>query len=166
MNDILKLSIESNAFAAMKQDFDKVLKRTLENMQVKDSKEASLTLKLNITLEEDVAPDFQSSLANATRKVVKPSFDHTISSVMQIKTKENGSFKGEYELVWDEEVQNFVMKPIGYGQGSIFDDDSFYADDSDNYEDEATPDIPMRNGGSYQDHAEDSDEYDYDEPEE
>ena len=31
-NDILTLNIDSNAFAAMKEDFNKVLRRTLSNI--------------------------------------------------------------------------------------------------------------------------------------
>ena len=96
MNEnVLKLNIESDAFSAMKQDFDKVLRRTLANMQQKESSDATLTLKLSISLIEQDAPDFESAYANATRKVQKPRFDHKISSVMQIKTEESGSLKGE-----------------------------------------------------------------------
>lgn len=122
-NDVLKLKINSNAFEAMKADFDKVLKRTLGNMQIKESNEATLTLKLNISLTEMEVPDFESASPNAMRKIHKPRFDHKVSSVMQIKTEESGHLKGEYELVWDEEAQDFVMKPIDNGQTSIFDDD-------------------------------------------
>ena len=120
-NNILKLNINSNAFENMKEDFDKVLKRTLGNMQIKESDEATLTLKLNISLTEMEVPDFESEFPNAMRKIHKPRFDHKVSSVMQIKTEESGHLKGEYELVWDEEAQDFVMKPIDNGQTS-FDD--------------------------------------------
>ena len=120
-NNILKLNINSNAFENMKEDFDKVLKRTLGNMQIKESDEATLTLKLNISLTEMEVPDFESEFPNAMRKIHKTRFDHKVSSVMQIKTEESGHLKGEYELVWDEEAQDFVMKPIDNGQTS-FDD--------------------------------------------
>lgn len=122
-NDILKLNINSNAFESMKADFDKVLKRTLVNMQNKESDEATLTLKLSISLTEMEVPDFESASPNAMRKIHNPRFDHKVSSVMQIKTEESGHLKGEYELVWDEEAQDFVMKPIDDGQRTLFDDD-------------------------------------------
>lgn len=58
------------------------------------------------------------------RSIKKPRFDHKISSVMQIKNEESGSLKGEYELVWDDDLQDWIMKPIDNGQQTIFD----YAD--------------------------------------
>lgn len=137
-NDILTLNINSNAFEAMKADFDKVLRRTLGNMQVKESKDATLTVKLNINLTEVEVPDFESAYPNAMRKINKPRFDHKVSSVMQIKSEESGSLKGEYELVWDEDKQDFVMKPIDNGQRSLFDDNSY----DDYYEDEDQKALP------------------------
>ena len=121
--NILELNINSSAFENMKADFDAVLKRTLSNMQQKGSNDAALTLKLNISLEENEVRDFDSPEPNAYRKVYKPGFDHKISSVMQIKTEKSGSFNGEYELVWDPDLEDFVMKPIDNGQPSIFDEE-------------------------------------------
>lgn len=122
-NDILKLNINSNAFENLKADFDKVLRRTLGNMQIKESDEATLTLKLSIKLTDMEVPDFDAAYPNAMRKIHKLRFDHKVSSVMQIKTEESGHLKGEYELVWDEEAQDFVMKPIDDGQRTLFDED-------------------------------------------
>jgi len=119
--DILTINLDSNAFAAMKSDFNTILKRTLGNMQLKESNEATMTLKLNITLDEVDVRDFDAQYDSATKKVIKPTFVHKVSSVMQIKSEESGSFKGEYELVWDDETQEFVMRPIYDGQTSIFD---------------------------------------------
>ena len=122
-NEILTLTIDSKSFSALKKDFDKVLKKTLGNMLSKESVEATMTLKLGIKLTEVEVPDFDSALPNATKKIHKPRFDHKVSSVMQIKTEESGSLKGEYELVWDDDAQEFVMRPIDDGQRTFFDDD-------------------------------------------
>lgn len=127
-NNILKLNINSKVFESLKHDFDTVLTRTLGNMRIKESDEAALTLKLSIKLTEMEVPDFESAHPNATRKIYKPSFNHKVSSVMQIKTEDSGSLKGEYELVWDEENQDFVMKPIDNGQKTLFDDDIINGD--------------------------------------
>lgn len=124
-NEILTLNIDSNAFSAMKEDFNKVLRRTLGNMQVKESDEATLTLKLSIKLSETEVPDWDAASPNAMKTIHKPRFDHKVSSVMQIKTEESGSLKGEYELVWDEDAQDFIMKPIEDGQRTLFDDDIY-----------------------------------------
>lgn len=48
-DNVLVLTLDSTAFSKMKEDFNSILKKTLGNMQVKESKEATLTLKLNIT---------------------------------------------------------------------------------------------------------------------
>lgn len=146
-NDILKLNINSNAFENLKADFDKVLRRTLGNMQIKESNEATLTLKLSVKLTEMEVPDFDAAYPNAMRKIHKPRFDHKVSSVMQIKTEESGHLKGEYELVWDEEAQDFVMKPIDNGQKTLFDDDIIYGDysvvvDADDFEEDDTKALP------------------------
>lgn len=146
-NDILKLNINSNAFENLKADFDKVLRRTLGNMQIKESDEATLTLKLSIKLTEMEVPDFDAAYPNAMRKIHKPRFDHKVSSVMQIKTEESGHLKGEYELVWDEEAQDFVMKPIDDGQRTLFDEDIVNGDyavvvDADDIEEDEVKALP------------------------
>lgn len=129
----LALTINSDTFTAMKNDFDKVLTRTLSNMLGKESEDATITLKLSISLREDEAPDFEATYPNAIRAIQKPRFDHKISSVMQIKTEESGSLKGEYELIWDKDKGDYVMRPIDNGQQSLFDDDApVRADKGDN----------------------------------
>lgn len=45
---------------------------------------------------------------------------YKVSSVMNIKDEESGSFKGDYELVWDEDLQDFVVRPIDNGQMYLF----------------------------------------------
>ena len=143
--DILALNINSNAFENMKSDFDKVLRRTLGNMQSKESKEATLTVKLSISLTEAKVPDLDSPSVDAMRIVLKPRFDHKVSSVMQIKAEESGSLKGEYELIWDDESQDFVMKPIDNGQSSLFDEENNtteYATEAVVAEITANPEVP------------------------
>lgn len=165
-SNILTLNIDSDAFKNMRGDFDKVLKRTLGNMQVKESDEATLTLKISIKLEEVTVPDFDSDAADAVKKVHKPRFDHKCSSVMQIKTEESGSFKGEYELVWDEDAQDFVMKPIDNGQGSLFDDDNPNIVQADYVEvDDASAALPEPKQRLMPPSDEDFDEYEYEEEE-
>lgn len=133
-NDVMKLNIESNAFNTMKNDFDKVLKQTLGNMTLKGSENATLTLKINISLTKQEVPAFEQTSGALTREIIKPKFDHKVNSVMQIKSEESGSLKGDYELVWDEDSNDYVMKPINNGQGSIFEDDYGFKD----VDDEAT----------------------------
>lgn len=117
----LVLNLESDTFADMKADFNKVLKRTLNNMEMKGSDIAEMTIKLKINLLEAEAPDYDIVSHHATREIIKPVFSHKVSSLFQIKDEESGVLKGDYELVWDKEIGDFVMKPITSSQQSFFD---------------------------------------------
>ena len=114
------LNIEGQAFASMREDFNKVIKRTVNNMEEKASNNAEITIKLKIELVPDYLPPQQSDQEG--RAILKPKFEHKVSSVMNTKFEEAGSLKGDYELVWDEELQDYVARPIGFEQTSIFDD--------------------------------------------
>mgnify|MGYP006896636251 CR=1 FL=1 len=118
-NQMYQMNIDSGAFAAMREDFNKVLTRTLKNALNKEGDCAELTIKLKISLERTKAPNFDPC-GDPEKDIVKPKFDHKVGSVMNIKDEESGSFKGEYELVWDEDLQDFVVRPIDNGQMDLF----------------------------------------------
>lgn len=118
-NSNYKLNIDGEAFASMREDFNKVLTRTVRNMEEKDSNTAEITVKLKIELIPTFLPP--TSSADEGRAVIKPKFEHKVSSVMNTKFEESGSLKGEYELVWSEELQDYTAKPIGFQQVSMFD---------------------------------------------
>lgn len=114
----MSLSLKSETFSALKEDFDSILARTIGNMEMKGAEEATVTLKLGISLEK-------SSVNGPAgiRDIVKPSFKHDISSVMQVKDKKSGALTGDYEMVWDADEGKYVMRRIDNGQTSMFDDD-------------------------------------------
>lgn len=119
--EVLTLNINSSVFDSMKNDFNSVLKKTLANMRSKQGEAAEISLKLKITLEEDNVPDIYSEDGNGRRDIVKPIFNHKVSSVMQIKEEESGSMKGNYELVYDKDKDDFIMRPIDDGQVTFAD---------------------------------------------
>lgn len=119
--EVLTLNINSSVFESMKNDFNSVLKKTLGNMRSKQGEAAEISLKLKITLEEDNVPDLYSEDGNGRRDIVKPIFNHKVSSVMQIKEEESGSMKGNYELVYDKDKDDFIMRPIDDGQVTFSD---------------------------------------------
>lgn len=123
---IHQMNINSGAFDGMREDFDKILKRTLNNLATKDGESAEITVKLKISLTKSKAPDFNSS--DGERDIVIPKLDHKVSTVMNIKDEESGAFKGNYELVWDDDLQDYVMKPIEDRQCTIFKDDIEWSD--------------------------------------
>ena len=114
----MQLSLDGDTFEALKQDFDSILTRTISNMESKSADEATITLKLNISLEKE-----HTFALDSDEEIVRPDFKHVISSVMQVKDKKSGSLSGDYELVWDEEESKYVMKKIKDDQISLFDED-------------------------------------------
>lgn len=112
----MSLSLKSDTFSALKEDFDSILARTIGNMEMKGAEEATVTLKLSISLEKSSVNG-----PNGLQDITKPSFKHDISSVMQVKDKKSGALTGDYELVWDDGEGKYVMRRIDNGQVSIFD---------------------------------------------
>ena len=85
----LELSLKGDAFLLLKDDFDLVLERTVNNMKAKGSDEATITLKLNILLEKST-----NFTDDDEQEVDKPTFTFDISSVMQVKDKKSGVLGG------------------------------------------------------------------------
>ncbi len=119
-NQPYRMTITSGAFEKMRGDFDKVLQNTLRNMEQKDSDYAEISMKLKITLIRSEVSD--GSGAYMTREILKPRFDHKVTSVMNIKDEESGFFKEECELVWDRESGTYIAVPLDGGQMSMFAD--------------------------------------------
>lgn len=87
----LSLSLKSETFSALKEDFDSILARTIGNMEMKGAEEATVTLKLGISLEKS-----SMNSPSGLQEITKPSFKHDISSVMQVKDKKSGALTGDY----------------------------------------------------------------------
>lgn len=116
-----KLDFNSDTFASIKEDLNEVLQNLLKNMLEKGSSEGSMTLKINVSFEEDeyYDPDGENSgIINI------PVFEHKVTSSVQIKSKTSGVLNTQMRLVFDEKAEEFVMAPIANAQQrSIFDDD-------------------------------------------
>lgn len=112
----MALSLNGNTFINLKNDFDVILARTVGNMTMRGADEATVTLKLGISLEKESV-----DTPTGYQDVVKPSFKHDISSVMQIKDKMTGQFKGSFGMVYDEKKKKWVLRNIDDGQMDLFD---------------------------------------------
>lgn len=117
------LSLNGDTFNALKSDFDSLLCQLLTEMENREEEEATITIKVGVKLEKDQARDFQANGYDAMRNIVKPTFKHEISTVMQIKNKKSGSVGGSMEMVWDKELCQYIMRPIDNGQTTLFDQD-------------------------------------------
>ena len=60
---IYELNLDSDVFLGLKTDFNKILRRTLSNMESKHSDEAEVTVKLKISTKNDMVPDFVNRFA-------------------------------------------------------------------------------------------------------
>lgn len=118
---VYPMSLNSDTFNAMKTDFDQMLRKLLSGMEKFECEEGTLNIKVGVKLEKDQARDFEVQEYEAMRDIVKPTFKHEISSAMQVKDKKSGSLGGNYELVWDRESGQYVMRNIDDGQTTLFD---------------------------------------------
>lgn len=115
------LSMNGDTFNAFKSDFDQMLRQLLAEMEKRESEEATISIKMVVNLAKDQERDFEANDYDAMKDIVKPSFKHEISTVMQVKNKKSGSLGGNMKLVWDRELCQYVMQEIDNGQTSIFD---------------------------------------------
>lgn len=118
-----EMSLNGDAFFIMKEQFDTVLNDTLTQMRDKGTEDASITLKLAVHLENDVVYHDDAE----AETVMKPTFKHDISSVMQVKSKVSGQTDGDYAMVWDAAEGKYVLAELADGQMTI--DDQYCSDD-------------------------------------
>jgi hypothetical protein len=105
------LSLDGDAFALMKNSFNRMLTNMLKTMQSKEVEEGSITLKLDVTLASEIVPI--DAEGKKTRTATKPVFEHKIVVNVPLKGEAKGEAGGEgYELIYDPETKEYVMKKI------------------------------------------------------
>lgn len=113
-----KFTHENEVFDTMWKNFDLMLERTVGSMIMRNADESTVTLKIAISLDRKTAPDEKGGF----RTITHPSFKHDLSSVMQVKDKMSGTYKGNVELLFDENGKP-IVRDIDDGQVSMFDED-------------------------------------------
>lgn len=116
-NNAMPLSLTSDTFNALKTDFDLVLRRLLKTMELKGADHGEMTLKMKVDFKHD-------------GQIIKPAFEHKVTSAMQIKDELNGELCGDLIMVWDEATNNFVLQKAEDPQLSMFDDESEQQEES------------------------------------
>lgn len=116
-NNAMPLSLTSDTFNALKTDFDLVLRRLLKTMELKGADHGEMTLKMKVDFKHD-------------GQIIKPAFEHKVTSTMQIKDELNGELCGDLIMVWDEATNNFVLQKAEDPQLSMFDDESEQQEES------------------------------------
>lgn len=115
------LSLSGDTFNAFKSDFDQMLRQLLTEMEKRESDEATISIKMVVSLAQDQERDFEANGYDAMKDITKPTFKHEISTVMQVKNKKSGSVGGNMKMVWDKELCQYVMQEIDNGQITMFD---------------------------------------------
>ena len=124
MEDCKELRIEADTFEKLRRDADIVLQRALGTMKEKESMEGKVTITIDIKLVPDFIPNYDPQVKGKTRKILKPKFDHKVTSAINIKNEEKGSVNPEMAMVWDEQKQEYVLTYVNNtDQRSIFDTD-------------------------------------------
>lgn len=116
------LSLNGDTFNAFKSDFDQMLRKLLLEMEKWDSEEATINMKMVVTLSKDQERDFECNGYDGMKDIIKPSFKHEIGTVLQVKDKKSGSLGGNMKMVWDRENGVYVMQDIDNGQTTLFDE--------------------------------------------
>lgn len=109
-NNAMPLSLTSDTFNALKTDFDLVLRRLLKTMELKGADHGEISLKMKVDFKHD-------------GQIIKPAFEHKVTSAMQIKDELNGELCGDLIMVWDEATNNFVLQKAEDPQLSMFGDE-------------------------------------------
>lgn len=116
---IMDLSLNSEVFLALRASFDDMLKKVLQNMLEQKNDTAEINVKVKIKL--------QKSYVNVTyedqREVITPIFQHKVTSMLQVKDEQSGSFNGnngKYELLWDDEKEKYILTEMQIAQTSLF----------------------------------------------
>ena len=124
MQDCKELRIEAETFDKLRRDADIVLQRALGTMKEKESMDGKVTITIDIKLVPEFIPNFDPAVQGETRKILKPKFDHKVTSAINIKNEEKGSVNPEMAMVWDEDKQEYVLTYVNNTeQRSIFDSD-------------------------------------------
>ena len=116
------LTLSADTFNGFKTDFDQTLRKLLSDMERLDSDEATIGIKIAVTLEKGKERDFEATGIDAMKDITKPTFKHDISTTIQVKNKIGGSLGGNMKMVWDRDLCQYVMQEIDNGQQSLFND--------------------------------------------
>ena len=124
-NDLVKtmdLTIEGEPFDELRKNFDIIIQRLIKNMSDTNSDEAKISITVDVNLNTEFIPEFKDGKRSGGRDIKKPTFKHKVSSSISVKDEESFVRNTEMELVWDEEQDMYVLKPIlGREQMSIDD---------------------------------------------
>lgn len=103
MAKIKPINMDSDTFAIMKRDMTTSLNRLLRHMQRYNAEKATMTVKITVSISDQ-------ELDNGEQGTV-PTFEHKVSSTVQIKDESSGKLSGNYVLEEDGKG-GYVIRPL------------------------------------------------------
>ena len=175
MNNYEEMKIESDVFTTARENFDLLMQRLFASMEKNNSDEGSITLKVDLQMKQDWVPNGEGGSVEVNKPVIK----HKVTIAVPVKDSMDSKKDTGMNLVWDEELNRYVLRYINEGgQQSLFDPDYEQNLKGEDAEDENQPDTATDEeitteedreapGGNpeFTDSVED-DDYEYDDPEE
>jgi hypothetical protein len=93
----------------MRTDLDAMLQSTIDKMISKQSDEATITLKIGISLVDAVIG----------QPVKKPTITHKVTSAITTKESVNGYVAGDYSLYFDDDEGLYAMRELPPDGGQL-----------------------------------------------
>ena len=116
-----ELLITDEIFTGLRQDFNMMMRKTLNTMQSKGSDVGEINLKLKIFLNHELQETGSAIFGSETKKYINPKFEHKVTSVIQMKDEVTGKIEGKYELNLNN--GQYYIQEIENPQCSFFDDE-------------------------------------------
>ena len=114
------ITLESDTLQQVRENFNLLLQKLFRKMEQNNSVEGSITLKLDIELQQDWIDDENGDSV----QIMKPLLKHKVTTTVPVKDAFDGKKDTGMNLVYDEELGRYVLRYVSVGgQRSIFDDD-------------------------------------------
>lgn len=114
------ITLESDTLQQVRENFNLLLQKLFRKMEQNNSPEGSITLKLDIELQQDWIDDENGD----STQIMKPLLKHKVTTTVPVKDAFDGKKDTGMNLVYDEELGRYVLRYVSVGgQRSIFDDD-------------------------------------------
>lgn len=124
MDNIKFLTIESETFDNLRNNINSQLQKLLHNMMVNNQSEGKITVTIDVNLTSEYIPNYDPDIEGETRKVLHPSFAYKTVRQITMKDDVSGKYNSDMEVVYDEELKQYVEKFVSdTTQRTIFDAD-------------------------------------------
>lgn len=103
MAKIKPINLESDTFAMMKRDMTASMNRLLRHMQKYSAEDGTMTVKIKVSIvNQELDDGCQGNV---------PTFEHKVTTAVQIKDESSGKLSGNYVLEEDGKG-GYVIRPL------------------------------------------------------